>query len=63
MNEHQPLTRYIKHLADSTNFKAVTFNVDCNGLTDLLFEMPNVSYTHPLAVIENSNISELKMND
>ncbi len=36
---------YIKHLADSANIKAVTFNKKCNGLTGLLFEMPNVSYT------------------
>lgn len=51
MNEHQQLTKYIKHLADSANFKAVTYNKNCSGLTDLLSEMPNVSYTWPLAVI------------
>ena len=49
MNEHQPLTRYIKHLADSANFKGGTFNKLCNGLIGNRFEMPNVSYTHPLA--------------
>ena len=27
---------YIKHLADSVNFKAVTPNKNCNGLTGLL---------------------------
>ena len=51
MNEHQQLTKYIKHLADSANIKAVTSNENCNGLTGLLSEMPNVSYTWPLAVI------------
>lgn len=51
MNEHQQLTKYIKHLADSPNFKAVTFKKNCSGLTDLLSEMPNVSYTWPLSTI------------
>ena len=51
MNEHQQLTRYIKHLAESANFKGGTFNKHCNGLIRNPFEMPNVSYTHPLAVI------------
>ncbi len=45
MNKAQYLTMYIKHLADSANFKAITFNKNCNGLTGLLSEMPNVSYT------------------
>jgi len=45
MKEHQQLTKYIKHLADSANFKAVTFNKNRSGLTGLLSEMPNVSYT------------------
>ncbi len=49
MNERQHTTKYIKHLADSANFKAVTFNKYCSGLTGLLSEMPNVSYTWPLA--------------
>ncbi len=39
----------IKHLEDSANFKAVTFNVNWSGLTGLLSEMPNVSYTHRCA--------------
>lgn len=50
MNEHQPLTRYIKHLAGSANFKGGTFNKLCTDLIGNRFEMPNVSYTHPLAV-------------
>jgi hypothetical protein len=29
------------HLADSANFKAVTSNKLCNGLTGLYFESPN----------------------
>jgi len=48
MNKAQHLTRYIKHLADSAGFKVGTFNKHCNGLTGNHFEMPNVSYTHPL---------------
>ena len=50
MNKAQHLTRYIKHLADSADFKGGTFNKLCNGLIGNRFEMPNVSYTHPLAV-------------
>ena len=46
------VTRYIKHLAKSANFKGSTFNKLCNGLIVNRFEMPNVSYTHPLAVIQ-----------
>jgi len=41
-------TRYIKHLADSADFKGGTFNKHRNGLIGNRFEMPNVSYTHPL---------------
>jgi len=48
MNEHQPLTRYIKHLADSANFKGGIFNKHRNGMIGNRFEMPNVSYTQPL---------------
>ncbi len=51
MNEHQHTTRYIKHLAESANFKGGTFNKHRNGLIGNDFEMPNVSYTHPLAAI------------
>jgi len=48
MNEHQLPTSCIVHLADSANFKGSTFNKNCNGLMRNRFEMPNVSYTHPL---------------
>ena len=41
MNEHQQLTKYIKHLADSANFKAVTFSKKCSGLIGLFSEMRN----------------------
>ena len=47
-NKAQQVTRYIKHLADSANLKGGTFNKHCNGLIGNRFEMPNVSYTHPL---------------
>ncbi|HRQ31375.1 MAG TPA: hypothetical protein PLU49_14940, partial [Saprospiraceae bacterium] len=46
-------TRYIKHLAESANFKGGTLNKHCNGLIGNRFEMPNVSYTHPLYPIRS----------
>jgi len=46
--KHENTTRYIKHLAGSANLKAITFSKNCSGLTGLLFETPNVSYTWPL---------------
>ena len=49
MNKGQLVTRYIKHLAESANFKGSTFNKHRNGLTGNRFEMPNVSYTHPFS--------------
>lgn len=49
MNKGQLVTRYIKHLAESANFKGGTFYKHRNGLIGNRFEMPNVSYTHPLA--------------
>jgi hypothetical protein len=48
---------YTKHLADSANFKVVTFNKIYNGLTGLLSEMPNVSYTNRCAPLLNDNKS------
>jgi len=47
MNKAQHTTRYIKHLAESANFKGGTFNKHRNGLIGNRFDMPNVSYTHP----------------
>lgn len=43
MNKAQCLTRYIKHLAESANFKGGTLNKHRNGLIGNRFEMPNVS--------------------
>jgi hypothetical protein len=51
MNKGQLVTRYIKHLADSADFEVGTFNKHSNGLIGNRFEMPNVSYTHPLAYV------------
>jgi len=45
MNKAKHTTMYIKHLADSANFKFVTLNKISSGLTRKCFEMPNVSYT------------------
>lgn len=60
MNKAQHTTRYIKHLAESANFKGGTFNKHRNGLTGNRFEMPNVSYTHPLATILKNEIKNNK---
>ena len=38
-------TKCINHWADSANFKVITFNKKCSGLTVKCFEMPNASYT------------------
>lgn len=46
--KHENTTRYIKHLAESANFKGGTFNKHRNGLIGNRFKMPNVSYTNPL---------------
>ncbi|HAM98634.1 MAG TPA: hypothetical protein DCQ26_08475 [Marinilabiliales bacterium] len=56
--KHENTTRYIKHLAESANFKGSTFNKLCNGLIRNRFEMPNVSYTHPLAFIVKAHIKD-----
>lgn len=40
------ITMCINHWADSVNFKGVTFNKHCSGLTVKCFEMPNASYTN-----------------
>lgn len=50
MNKGQLVTWYIKHLADSADFKVGTFNKHRNGLIGNRFEMPNVSYTRSLQV-------------
>lgn len=39
-------TKCINQWADSGNFKGVTFNKICSGLTGRCFEMPNASYTN-----------------
>jgi len=44
--EHQAVTKCINHWADSANYKGVTFNKICSGLTGKCFEMPNASYTN-----------------
>ena len=41
MNKGQLVTRYIKHLAESANFKGGTFYKHRNGLIGNRFEMPN----------------------
>jgi len=41
MNEHQAVTSCIVHLADSANFKGITSNKQCSGLTGSCFVMPN----------------------
>lgn len=60
MNKGQLVTRYIKHLAESANFKGSTFNKHCNGLIGNRFEVPNVSYTHPLYETIDENYAQKK---
>jgi hypothetical protein len=50
-NKGQLVTQYIKHLAESANFKGGTFNKHRNGLIGNRFEVPNVSYTNPFRAI------------
>jgi len=57
MNEGQLVTRYIKHLAESANFKGSIFNKLSNGLIGNRFETPNVSYTHPCVLGMGINYS------
>ncbi len=57
--KHENTTRYIKHLAESANFKGGTFNKHRNGLIGNCFEMPNVSYTCPLVPISTHNSKNL----
>lgn len=47
--DKRALTRYIKHLADSADFKGGALNKHCSDLIGNRFEMPNVSYTHPFS--------------
>jgi hypothetical protein len=57
MNTAQPITRYIKHLAESANFKGGTFNKHCNSLIGKRFEIPNVSYVCREAEYRQDNSS------
>jgi len=60
MNKAQHTTRYIKHFAESANFKGDTFNKHRNGLIGNRFEMPNVSYTRPLYFIIKKLVTSKK---
>lgn len=44
--KHENTKRYIKHLAESANFKGCTFNKHRSGLIGNRFEIPNISYTY-----------------
>ena len=63
MKEGQHTTRYIKHLAESANFKGSTFNKHRNGLIGNRFEMPNVSYTQPLCATLKDDSANIKLTD
>ena len=39
-------------MAKSDNFKSVTLNKFCNGWIGNRYEIPNVSYTHPMMKID-----------
>lgn len=61
MSKNQAVTGYIKHLAGSAAFKGGTFNKHLKGLIGNRFEMPNVSYTHPLwGIIKDTNDNDYK---
>jgi hypothetical protein len=61
--KHENTTPYIKHLAESTNFKVGAFNENCIGLKRNRFEMPNVSYTSTLCVsVKNQTTIEITTN-
>jgi len=47
--EGQLVTRYIKNWADSAKFEVYSSHLTLCGLTVNRSEMPNFSYTHPLA--------------
>lgn len=47
----QLVTRYIKNWADSAKFEVFSSHLTLCGLTVNRSEMPNFSYTHPLANI------------
>ena len=55
MKELQLVTSCIVHLADSANFKGITSNKRCSGLTGSCFESPNDT----IHVTVGSNLSEL----
>jgi hypothetical protein len=56
IKNNEPLTSYIKHLAVS-GLSSISARIksSCN-LTGKCFEMPNVSYTYPLAFIVEEKI-------
>lgn len=58
--KHENTTRYIKHLAESANFKGSAFNKHRNCLIGNRFEMPNVSYTHPLCATVGNHCTTIK---
>lgn len=53
MNKAQHLTMYIKHLAGSASFEAVTTNETCSDLTVQSYEMPNDFIYEPLCLIQD----------
>lgn len=61
MDKHQLPTSYIKHLAVS-GLSSISARIksSCN-LTGQCFEMPNVSYTQPLAKIPRNEERYIKM--
>jgi len=61
--KHEGITTYIKHLAESANFKGGTFIKLCNSLTGNRFEMPNVSYTQSLWCIVKKTETNLKKSE
>jgi hypothetical protein len=60
MNEAQHTTSCIVHLADSANFRRVTSNKHCNGLTGWCFESPNDTIHVTVTIYYEKKICELE---
>jgi len=61
MKEHQAVTSYIKHLAVSGLLSvSARIKSTCN-LTGKCFEMPNVSYTYPLATVHKKDKQQINI--
>ena len=61
--ENQPLTRYMKNWADTTEIKHCGSLKTLCGLTVNRSVMPNFSYTQPLAFMPRNRNASLKLGE